>query len=248
MKTCHWQVSTLLVICLVVFGFRCPALAHPSSCDDDAAHDEPVPATQPAVAHDDPLDRVIPELQLQASTLEIAFDQMRDATHANIVVDWPALQEQEIQPTNPVRLRLWDVTLRQALAIVLEYAGGKNPAGFTEKEGIITVSTAEKLSAYGITRIYDIRGLIKMYRDRNGPPAPQPTSEEATEAITKLIEDIIATDSWKDNGGNVGALREFNGLLVITQTAENQKKVEQFLVELRAGVGDHFAPKLEPSP
>ena len=60
-----------------------------------------------------------------------------------------------------------------------------------------------------------------------------PTREELVESITKLIEDTVATDSWKDNGGSVGALRELQGQLIVTQTPENHRQLVNLLEQLR---------------
>ena len=60
-----------------------------------------------------------------------------------------------------------------------------------------------------------------------------PTRQELVEAITKLIQDTVASDSWKDNGGNIGSLRELNGQLIVTQTPENQRSLVKLLDQLR---------------
>ena len=60
-----------------------------------------------------------------------------------------------------------------------------------------------------------------------------PTREELVESITKLIEDTVSTDTWKDNGGSVGALRELQGQLIVTQTPENHRQLVNLLEQLR---------------
>lgn len=60
-----------------------------------------------------------------------------------------------------------------------------------------------------------------------------PTREEMTERIIELITETVASDSWKDNGGDVGSLQELNGQLVITQTGENMREVVKLLSKLR---------------
>jgi general secretion pathway protein D len=51
--------------------------------------------------------------------------------------------------------------------------------------------------------------------------------------ITQLIENTVARNSWIDNGGTVGSVREINGQLVITQTPNNLEKVSGLLKQLR---------------
>jgi type II secretory pathway component GspD/PulD (secretin)/tetratricopeptide (TPR) repeat protein len=60
-----------------------------------------------------------------------------------------------------------------------------------------------------------------------------PTRQDLVDAITKLIEDTVATDTWKDNGGSVGALRELEGQLIVTQTPENHRQLINLLEQLR---------------
>ena len=60
-----------------------------------------------------------------------------------------------------------------------------------------------------------------------------PTRQDLIDNITKLIEDTVSTDSWKDNGGSVGALRELEGQLIVTQTPENHRQLVNLLEQLR---------------
>jgi type II secretory pathway component GspD/PulD (secretin) len=52
-------------------------------------------------------------------------------------------------------------------------------------------------------------------------------------SIIKLMEDTVASDSWKDNGGNVGSIRELGGQLIVTQTPETRRSLAQLLEQLR---------------
>ncbi|HSU67322.1 MAG TPA: hypothetical protein VLJ39_10650, partial [Tepidisphaeraceae bacterium] len=60
-----------------------------------------------------------------------------------------------------------------------------------------------------------------------------PTRQDLVDAITKLVEDTVSSDSWKDNGGSTGALRELQGELIVTQTPENHRQVVALLEKLR---------------
>src|SRR5438552_13732122 len=59
------------------------------------------------------------------------------------------------------------------------------------------------------------------------------TRTELVDSIIKLIEDTVANESWKDNGGTVGSLRELSGQLIVTQTPENQRQLVKLLEQLR---------------
>lgn len=60
-----------------------------------------------------------------------------------------------------------------------------------------------------------------------------PTRQELVDSIIKLITDTIAPDSWRDAGGSVGAIKELQGQLIVTQTPENQKALVNLLEQLR---------------
>ena len=59
------------------------------------------------------------------------------------------------------------------------------------------------------------------------------TQEERIEQIETMIKEVVAPDSWRDNGGSLGAVREIDGKLYVTQTPKNQAAVA-LLAEMRA--------------
>ena len=60
-----------------------------------------------------------------------------------------------------------------------------------------------------------------------------PTRQELVDGIIKLITETVAPDSWRDAGGSVGAMRELQGQLIVTQTPENQRELVNLLEQLR---------------
>ena len=59
------------------------------------------------------------------------------------------------------------------------------------------------------------------------------TKDEMTQDILTLIKETVAPDSWRENGGSVGAIRELNGQLIVTQTSANHKELVNLLEQLR---------------
>lgn len=66
----------------------------------------------------------------------------------------------------------------------------------------------------------------------SGQPVGKTRAQMVTE-ITQLIENTVARNSWIDNGGTVGSIREINGQLVITQTPGALEKISGLLRQLR---------------
>jgi type II secretory pathway component GspD/PulD (secretin) len=121
-------------------------------------------------------------------------------------------------------------------------------------------ATAE--AARSVTRVYDIRDLI-FALDKSEPstivpptrlgqrppavkpptpPSTQPTAEPArgpetpeslTEEVVDLIRETVDPESWRDNGGTVGAIRSLSGQLIVTQSPENQRQIANLFEQLR---------------
>ena len=59
------------------------------------------------------------------------------------------------------------------------------------------------------------------------------TRQQLIDEIKKLIQDTVAPDSWRDAGGTIGAIQELSGQLIVTQTPENMRKLQDLLEQLR---------------
>jgi hypothetical protein len=205
------------------------------------------------------MEERVPDVEL-GPTFQAAINTLADATHANILVDWQALKAVDVVRTSTVHLHLWDISLRRALNTLFAAVGNDGhlvQIVAAPRSEVIWISTTDALYSPGPpdapahaglqVRIYDVLDVIEMIYHRsdklvaiarNPAPTTAPvhiTVDEAIEYLTKMIEDFCDVDSWKDNGGSVGALREFNGWLVITQTPEAHAKIVQLLRFLRNG-------------
>lgn len=96
------------------------------------------------------------------------------------------------------------------------------------------------------TRLYRIDDLILRIANNQiwigkRMPTTHPVGEqvwpysqaEIVDFIIKYIEDAIDSDTWKDNGGSIGSIRELGGMLIVQQTPTALDKIEAFLNELR---------------
>ena len=52
-------------------------------------------------------------------------------------------------------------------------------------------------------------------------------------SITDTIKSTVSPDSWRDNGGTIGSIRELNGQLIVNQSVDNQIAVYNLLQQLR---------------
>jgi Flp pilus assembly secretin CpaC len=208
------------------------------------------------------LERRLPEVRLEASAFADVIDFLRDVSGTNIFVNWRALEGVGIDRTTPVTARLRDVRFSKVLRTILDDVGaGGVRLGYTIDDGVITISTEEDLASNVVTRVFDIRDLIVQIPDFDNPPQFQlqgstggggggggglfgggqtaagdtgaATRADLVDAIIDLIQQTVSADTWKENGGTIGSIRELQGQLIVTQTPENQRALVQLLDQLR---------------
>lgn len=204
------------------------------------------------------LQKQLPELRFDGVPLVDVIEFLRDTTQANIFVNWSAIEGAGIDKNTPITTRLKNVRFAKVLGIVLDSAGGGIiRLGYTIDDGVITISTQEDLAKNVSTRTYDIRDLLINITNFQAPTFTPSSGGEGggggnifntgqggqndqegerdtiVEQITQLITDTIATDTWKVNGGLVGAVQELGGQLIVTQTPENQTAIGNLLEKLR---------------
>jgi general secretion pathway protein D len=209
------------------------------------------------------LERKLPEVRFENVAFQDVIEFLRDVSLANIFVNWRALEAAGIDRTAQVTARLRDVKFSKALETILrDVGGGTVRLSYTIDEGVITISTEEDLASNVVTRVYDIRDLIVNIQDFDDPPDFQinqgsqagggggggqslfggtgaqddqagGTRAELVDQIVSLIQDTVASDSWRDNGGQVGTIRELSAQLIVTQTPENQRQLVRLLEQLR---------------
>lgn len=172
------------------------------------------------------MERKLPEIKFDQVPLSDAIEFVRDVAGVSIFVNWRALDAAGVDKTTPVTARLRDVKFSKALDTILrDVGGGVVRLGYSVDEGVLTISTTDDLASNVVTNVYDIRDLIAAVD-------PKQKASLTTEFIN-LIQDTIATDSWKERGGKIGTIRELSGQFIITQTPDNQRTVMRLFEQLR---------------
>ena len=117
------------------------------------------------------LEKELPEIRFQDVAFSDVIDFLRDATQANIFVNWRALEAASIDRSAPVTTRLRNVKFSKVLSTILAAVGDQNtPLSYTVDEGVITISTTEDLARNVETLTYDIRDLIINIPDFSDAP------------------------------------------------------------------------------
>jgi hypothetical protein len=131
--------------------------------------------------------------------------------------------------------------------------------GYTVRDGIVIISTRDRMGIDLLVRVYDCREILAAYdgprakrvimgggafpfapdkKDGdNGEKKAEPKVElEAPAPMEALIDAISSTvepESWTCKGGQ-GSIQPFSGLVIISQTQEVQEKVADLLEQIKS--------------
>jgi hypothetical protein len=84
----------------------------------------------------------LPEVTFDGVGLSDVVDFLRDATHANFVVDWNAMEKAGIDKNRPVGAKLRNVAFGDALGMIFQ-SMTETPIVISSEKGIVTISAAE---------------------------------------------------------------------------------------------------------
>jgi type II secretory pathway component GspD/PulD (secretin)/tetratricopeptide (TPR) repeat protein len=206
------------------------------------------------------LEKRIPA-DFRDNTLGEVVDYVRQLTNVNVDVDWESLRSIGVDPETTVTLTLDNLPASVVLGRALARVGRDQftRAGFTVMDGIVTIGSQESLRRQTVTQPYNITDLlleipnytdapdidlVKAYRqmrdaayerpfDRRAEQANGESREERIRKLVGVLQKTIDPSSWRDNGGDVGAIQELNGSLIITTTPQNHREIVGLLSRLR---------------
>ncbi|NOG54790.1 MAG: hypothetical protein HND57_10760 [Planctomycetes bacterium] len=212
------------------------------------------------------LENVKSNIDFEGHALGEVLGYIAEVADINLDVDWRALENNFIDRNTPVNLKLNDsVSLRVVLERVLRQVGEDEDTRpqYDVSDGILTISTKERLQAIPETHVYDIRDLLINvpnfeppnmdidtllernnrrsmsdrvfgdYDDGTDYDTERLTREERVEKIRDILTTTIDRRSWEINGGDVGVIQELNGNLIITTTERNHRDISNLLDKLR---------------
>lgn len=116
------------------------------------------------------LNERLPELKFQGVTLGDAIDFLRDVSGANITVNWKALEGAGVTRDTAVNVHVTGVTLRKALDLLLQEAGGGDTLTFDVDQGVVEITTREIADRRMVTRVYPVEDLIMVIPDFTNAP------------------------------------------------------------------------------
>jgi hypothetical protein len=183
------------------------------------------------------LRRKIPEIAADDEPLERVLQKLVSVTGITLSVRWPVRSEYDTSAAQHQRIRIHssNVTVEQALTDILNQTGFKFVAG----DGVIIVSEESFEPVEDVeTRIYNIRDIIKS--GRLGDATGRSAWDNDPVSIAVGAGSDLQRHSQKS--GNFGSfpITQLMGLLIVTETPENQARVAAFLERLRASNDEQF--------
>jgi hypothetical protein len=184
-----------------------------------------------------PLDRVIEQVDCNDAPLEDAIDLLSRKTGVATRIHVQALGRAGVGLITPVSVHLTNVTLRRALDEIIASARIPTPLSFWKGDGLIEIGTSAEEDDELVTRLYDVRDILQVSAESPQVSARLPWSpatplDDAQWSLALFVEKNVAVETWRDNGGRLGAMRCAFGMLVVTQTPRNQDAVEAALCSI----------------
>jgi hypothetical protein len=170
----------------------------------------------------------IADQQLTGIRLSDAINELRQKAGVPLFVNWRQMAMIHISQDFYVTVGLHGKTLKGALDTVFTVVGADRIGDWAIKveDGVIVVTSTDDFSENVSVRVYDVRDIFAR--------AAADERQRRVDALVALIEDQIEPASWKQRGGQVGAIREINGQLIVTQTPQNQEKLAKLLGDVTA--------------
>jgi tetratricopeptide (TPR) repeat protein len=192
----------------------------------------------------------IPGLQLDGETdLTAVIDQLKNYSDVPFIVHQAATDAVDNESIEFNLTLGSEITVLNALELITQAAGDE--VVYTIDSGVVHITTKE--NAYGavVTKPHDIVDMTIQYTDFAGPridqiwlpdteanedeegsiyggPFGDPRTLVNPDEIADLVMKTVAPDTWEDNTAEYA-----NGYLIVTNTPEVQKQVDEFLQGLR---------------
>ena len=115
--------------------------------------------------------------------LETAVEQLAETTGVDIRLDRPALRSVRIREREPVTVQLADRTVKTVIeAMIMDLE-----LGWTLRDGVLWITTPEKVESLLKTAVYDVRDLCR--------------DEDESDALNDAITSQAEAETWNDVGG-----------------------------------------------
>ncbi|HEY3392981.1 MAG TPA: hypothetical protein VGK58_09755 [Lacipirellulaceae bacterium] len=157
-------------------------------------------------------------LEFTDTSLEEVVGFIQESYGISVQLDASALEEEGIDPQEPVTTQLHGISLRSALRLMLKQLG----LTYIIQDEVLIITSPTEAEAQLITCVYDVRDLLHR------------TSGVDFDSLIDTIVSCISTKTWAENGGGEAQIRPLQpGLLVIAQTRGIHEEVRGLIETIR---------------
>lgn len=181
---------------------------------------------------------VMKPVEVENRPLRQAVQWWSDTTGVPIVVDWDAVERQNVNLEQTVTLKLPEAPVLQVLRMILREGSPDTPMIAQVTPAYVEVMTKAQANRKRVTKLYDVRDLVfftptfdagrprglrsmtrpgggSLYNDRGANrSSPELSRDDRGQNLAQLIRDMVEPEVWAENGGE-STIRFFNGHLLI---------------------------------
>lgn len=222
----------------------------------DARRSAPVRGTGGEDSQDKAWEKAIAEkldaevhVEFSESDLTDVVSFLQKVSGVNIVID-PAVMSGGQQ--TPVTLTEDHVKLRQVLDTIMSLTN----LHYVLKDEAVFISNSDGVRGDVYMKLYDVRDLTHSMQSFPGPdldipepggsgakllPPVEPETHPETQDFIDIIQRVVAPNTWKNPGVSI---EEFEGAMVINQTDDVHRQIDELLRELRNQKGTQIHVKV----
>src|SRR4051794_12521332 len=156
-------------------------------------------------------------LDFADTPLKVVVEQLEKDTGIPFAIDSAALEEAGVGTDAPVTIRIRNISMRSALALLLKPLA----LTFVIENEFLLVTTKEAAEATLKTCVYDVRPITSEH------------DAKPTEALIKTIQLCIAKETWTANRSHAEISAVRPGVLVITQTQVIHEQIHELLATIK---------------
>lgn len=188
----------------------------------------------------------LPRKVFEQATIEEVNAWLNEQTGLDVRTNYFALELEGVDRNAKIDGVIFEgESLGQAMQDICDLFGH---GGFVEltygiRAGGFEMTTEAEESQRTETRIYEIddllldmrRGSVRLAAWFGWPDNPQaapPDQDDLADKLVEVLTDSIATDTWMYNGGSIGSIHLFDGMLFIDQMPRHHREIELLLMLL----------------
>ncbi len=177
-------------------------------------------------------------LEFTETPLDEVVNLLREEYNVEIQMDDAALDDLGIDHNEPVTCSLRNMRLNGALDLLLK----KLDLTYVIEDGVLVITTNEEAETKLVEAVYpigDLRSKPKLFF--GGASA----SAEAAgyDNIVGILTDLVATDTWNENGGGEASIRPLGwDLIIVTQTQKVHEEIARVLNTIRLARSENPVP------